>query len=73
MTETTVHGSQTFTPALTTIESIAISSAVQRVQHNPHHNATVQAKTAISLILGRSKSKRRQQLVLAALEGAGVR
>ena len=48
---------------LTTMEEIAVSAARQRVERNPHRNADIQAKTALSLLLGKSKSKRRKALV----------
>lgn len=59
----------TISPALSTSEALAVRSAIERLQRRSPtgRRATVEARTALSLLLGRSQSARRGQLVRLAL------
>ena len=55
--------------SLTVTEMLAVRSAIERVARTgaTGRTAAVQARTALSLMLGRSQSRRRQELVRLVL------
>ncbi len=57
--------------SLSTTEAVAVRSAVERVASTgaAGRRAAVEARTALSLLLGRSQSARRSELVRLALAG----